>query len=170
MIPKTKKVFIMKIKKQNKMKKKLYNHLFLLTVVVSLYTLSACAEGKKADMELTTEIKNTPELFTLKGNTEYPVVTLPAEIVADKQFDVYAKVLSYVKTIKADIGTTVKKGDVLIELEAPEINAQLSAIKAKIKAHEAVTAFSKMNYQRLLEASETAGIVSQDALDRKSVV
>lgn len=142
------------------------NHLFILAALVSLYTLSACAESNKADESLTTVKTNTPELFTLKANTEDSIVTLPAEVVADKQFDVYAKVLSYVKSIKADIGTKVQKGDVLMELEAPEINAKLSAIKAKIKAQEAVTEFSKVNYQRLLEASETKGIVSQDALDK----
>lgn len=148
------------------MKRKVYNYLFISTAIISLYSLSACNENNKTEVELITEKTNTPELFTLKVNTKDPVVTLPAEIVADKQFDVYAKVLSYVKTIKADIGTNVKKGDILIELEAPEINSQLSAIRAKIKAHEAVTEFSKTNYQRLLEASETKGIISQDALDK----
>ncbi len=148
------------------MKKKLYYQFFILTAILSLYTLSACGEKNKTDMTIVTDKTNTPELFILKANTTYPVVTLPAELVADKQFDVYAKVLSYVKTIKADIGTRVNKGDLLIELDAPEIQAQLAAIQAKIKAHEAVTEFSKINYQRLLEASETAGIISQDALDK----
>ena len=148
------------------MKKKLYNHLFILAAIVSLYALNACAGNNKNNIGDTVEKTNTHELFTLKPNSEYSVVTLPGEIVADKQFDVYAKVLSYVKSVKADIGTKVKKGDVLIELDAPEINSQLSAIKAKIKAHKAVTEFSKINYQRLLEASETEGIISQDALDK----
>ena len=60
-----------------------------------------------------------------------------------------------------DIGSTVKKGDLLMELEAPELEAS-HLLQAKEKYARAKTdyAIDREHYKRLLEASETAGAIS----------
>src|SRR5438270_7217097 len=50
-------------------------------------------------------------------------VTLPALIVANQHATLFSKVTGYVKKISVDKGDQVKEGDVLAELEAPELIA-----------------------------------------------
>ena len=57
----------------------------------------------------------------------------------------FAKVNSYVKTLKVDIGSDVKKGQLLIELEAPEISSQLAAAESRLHSQEAVYTASNMH-------------------------
>lgn len=92
-------------------------------------------------------------------------ITLPGEIVADKRSEIYAKVLSYVKSIRVDIGSKVKKGDLLMELEAPELTAQLASLQAKVYSLQAEVKLSNSHYERVLRASQVEGSVSQFALD-----
>jgi membrane fusion protein, multidrug efflux system len=76
-------------------------------------------------------------------------VTLPAVIRANQHVTLYAKVAGYVTSIKVDRGDQVKEGDVLAEVEAPELLAD----HAKYQAEVAVT---KTDSQRLTEAQKKA--------------
>lgn len=91
---------------------------------------------------------------------------LAGELAADQKTAIYAKVNSYVKKLAVDIGTTVTKGQVLMTLEAPEIQAQLAAAKSKWKAQEAIYIATKANYNRLFKANQTVGAIAKDALDQ----
>jgi len=64
-------------------------------------------------------------------------VTLPGTIKANQQATLYAKVPGYLKSIKVDIGDTVKAGQSLAELEVPELNADLVRAKAAVARAEA---------------------------------
>src|SRR5437899_11604742 len=61
----------------------------------------------------------------------------------------YAKVAGYLKTISVDKGDTVKEGDLLAEIEAPEMLADL--VKAKAEAEAA-----QLDYKRVTEAQKKA--------------
>src|SRR6266487_6773409 len=50
-------------------------------------------------------------------------VTLPGEIKPYQQATLYAKVAGYLKTITVDKGDRVKEGDLLAEIEVPELEA-----------------------------------------------
>jgi RND family efflux transporter MFP subunit len=76
-------------------------------------------------------------------------VTLPAVIRADQHVTLYAKVAGYLKSINVDRGDAVKKGDVLGEVEAPELLAD----QAKYQAEVEVT---QTEYRRLTEAQKQA--------------
>ncbi len=47
-------------------------------------------------------------------------LTLPGNVMAYQEATLYAKVAGYLKTISVDKGDTVKQGDLLAEIEAPE--------------------------------------------------
>lgn len=111
-------------------------------------------------------MKNDFTTITLQKSNPVVKLKLAGEIVADKEVPLYAKVNSYVKRLQVDIGTEVKEGQVLIVLEAPEIQAQLAAIKSRWVAQEAIYIATKANYDRMFKASETEGTISRDALDQ----
>ncbi len=76
-------------------------------------------------------------------------VTLPAVIRANQHVTLYAKVAGYLKSIKVDRGDQVKEGDVLAEVEAPELLADQT--KFQVEADVA-----KTDSQRLTEAQKKA--------------
>lgn len=105
----------------------------------------------------TVEIAKSNPLVQLK---------LAGELAPDQQTELYAKVNSYVNNIKVDIGSVVTAGQVLIVLEAPEIQSQVASAKAKWQGQEAVYLSTKSTYDRMMKANETEGAISKDALDQ----
>ncbi len=94
-------------------------------------------------------------------------VTLPGNVMAYQEATLYAKVAGYLKTISVDKGDSVKEGDTLAEIEAPEMLADL--VKAKAEAEAA-----QLDYKRVSEAQKKASdlVVPQtvDAAKAKSGV
>jgi RND family efflux transporter MFP subunit len=77
-------------------------------------------------------------------------ITLPSfRVLAYQEATLYAKVSGYLKTISVDKGDSVQAGQVLAEIEAPELLAD----QAQYQAEAAV---SHTNYQRLAEARQKA--------------
>ena len=64
-------------------------------------------------------------------------LTLPGETHAWYESTIYARVNGYVAKWNVDIGDRVKKGQVLADIETPELDAQLAAAQAQLKASEA---------------------------------
>lgn len=93
-------------------------------------------------------------------------IELPGELIAFQQVDIYAKVNSFVKKMYVDVGSEVKSGQLLVAMEAPELNSQLAAAASRLKSQEAVFLASKSNYDRLYETSQTPGTVSQNDIDQ----
>ena len=61
-------------------------------------------------------------------------LTLPGETAAWYESTIYARVDGYVGQWNVDIGDHVKKGQVLATIETPDLDAQLAAAQAKLKA------------------------------------
>ncbi|MGL4411595.1 MAG: efflux RND transporter periplasmic adaptor subunit [Bacteroidales bacterium] len=98
------------------------------------------------------------------GNTPQKLI-LPGEIVADRRSEIFAKTLSYVKSVRVDIGSKVNRGDILMELDAPELTAQVASLHSKVISLESQFKLASSNYSRALNASKIEGSVSQITLD-----
>lgn len=140
-------------------------NIHLNTLIVGfVLLLSGCAEEKKKPAAA----EETPvmETFKLKKEKLSSELTMPAELVGFQQVDLYAKVTSFVKELRADIGTEVKKGQLLVILEAPESTAQLAAAESRLHSQESVYTASNSNYKRLLETSKVEGTISSNDLEQ----
>ena len=75
-------------------------------------------------------------------------IKLPAQFAAYQEVSIFPKVNGYVKTVLVDIGSRVKKGNLLMELEAPEL--EQAAAQAREKYARAKTDYSidKEHYLR----------------------
>lgn len=101
-------------------------------------------------------------------------LTLPGETAAWYESTIYARVNGYVGTWTADIGDHVKKGQVLATIETPELDADLLAAKAKLRAgdadvnrRQAEADFAETTYARWRDSPK--GVVSeQEREDKKS--
>src|SRR6058998_781182 len=74
-------------------------------------------------------------------------VTLPGEVKAYQQATLYAKVAGYLKTISVDKGDRVKEGDLIADIEVPEMLADLTRYKAEVTVAE-------LDYKRLSESQK----------------
>ncbi len=103
-----------------------------------------------------------------------PKLTLPGETHAWYESTIYARVTGYVTKWNVDIGDHVRKGQVLAEIETPELDQQLIAAQAKLKAtradvqvREAEAEFARTTYARWRDAPK--GVVSeQEREDKKA--
>ncbi|SIR40839.1 RND family efflux transporter, MFP subunit [Mucilaginibacter lappiensis] len=153
--------------------KKLKNRsiLMLAVLAVAVSFLSAChseEKEKESAEEQQQEAVETPsvELVAVKKGKLSGSVTIPGELIPYQQVDLYAKVNSYVKKLLVDIGSEVHQGQLLVVLEAPEINSQLAGAQSRIKQQEAIYYASKATYDRLVSTSKTPGTVSQNDLEQ----
>jgi len=77
-------------------------------------------------------------------------ITLPAfRILAYREATLYAKVSGYLKTLTVDKGDAVKAGQLLAEIEVPELLADEIQYMAE-------TAVGRTNYERMAEARQRA--------------
>ena len=141
--------------------------------LLSLVVFTACADKKTPETEekkgdapmMMSGMTNTETVVISKSNPIVPL-QLPGELRADQRTELFAKVNSYVTDLRVDIGDRVKKGQVLMVLEAPEIQAQVSNAQAKWKAQEAMYISTKATYDRTLKANETVGAIAPDYLEQ----
>jgi RND family efflux transporter MFP subunit len=96
----------------------------------------------------------------------YKEVRVPAEFRPYADVDVHAKVSGFVHRIYVDIGDRVKAGQLLAELEVPELNDELNHASAALKRAEADYKAAHLGYQRLLAVNkEHPNLLAQQDLD-----
>jgi RND family efflux transporter MFP subunit len=72
-------------------------------------------------------------------------LTLPAALVAEQQTLVYARASGYVRRWQVDIGDRVKKGQLLVQLDTPELDKQLAQARASLTQTIAALAQAQAN-------------------------
>ncbi|HEY0273335.1 MAG TPA: efflux RND transporter periplasmic adaptor subunit, partial [Chitinophaga sp.] len=103
--------------------------------------------------------------ITLQKTRLENVLQLPGEIKPYQFADLYAKFTSYVKEVNVDMGSQVSTGQVLVTLEAPEMNTQLLEAQSRLHNREAVFQASRSTYDRMLKTSKVPGTVSPNDLE-----
>jgi RND family efflux transporter MFP subunit len=75
-------------------------------------------------------------------------ITLPGNIQAWYEAQIYAQVSGYVKMWYKDYGALVKKGDVLAEINAPALDAQYAQAKADLETERAKNVLAELTAKR----------------------
>jgi membrane fusion protein, multidrug efflux system len=96
---------------------------------------------------------------------------LPGELQPFLSVSLHAKVSGYVEKILVDRGSSVKDGQLLVEISAPETQAHISEAESKVQAAEAERlqaeaqlAGLQSTYDRLKKAAETPGAIADNEL------
>ena len=93
-----------------------------------------------------------------RGDSSY-ALELPGRLEAYARAPIYARVSGYLKDWKVDIGSPVRSGQVLGEIEAPDLDQQLSQAKADLmtaQANEALAKTTAERWQRLLKTDSVS--------------
>ncbi len=88
-------------------------------------------------------------------------IVLPGNMQAFTQAPIYARTTGYVKAWYHDIGSHVKKGDLLAVIETPELDQQLAQAKADLATAEANAALAKVTADRY------QGLIAQNAVSQQ---
>jgi membrane fusion protein, multidrug efflux system len=135
----------------------------ILIIAAVIYTAAGCSSGKGAPAETTaTAIPQSPviETIKLKKGALPQQVKLPAQLAAFEAVSIFPKVNGYVKDVFVDVGSTVHKGELLMTLEAPELQQATTQARERYARAKLDATISEENYQRMLQASQTPGAVS----------
>jgi len=113
----------------------------------------------------------TSDLVTVVSKPVSRTVDLPAEIQPYLSVSLHARVLGYVDRVLVDRGSAVKEGELLINLTAPEMEAQIAEGESKVQAAEAdrlqaeaQLAGTQSTLERTQEAAKTPGAVAGNDL------
>jgi membrane fusion protein, multidrug efflux system len=96
---------------------------------------------------------------TSNGAPPTGTLVLPAEVLAYQATLLTAKVAGYLKSISVDKGDRVKAGDLIADIEVPELLADRLQFRAQVDV-------ARREYERMQEAAKTApDLVTPDNLD-----
>jgi RND family efflux transporter MFP subunit len=93
-------------------------------------------------------------------------VVLPGQVKGLNETPIYARASGYVKRWSADIGARVKTGQLLAEIDAPEIDQQLRQAEADLKAAQANATVAKSTADRVQGLVTTQSVSRQEGEDR----
>jgi RND family efflux transporter MFP subunit len=130
---------------------------------------------KELDVEARAVSANVPrvDILTPKIASSDQALSLPGSIQALEETTIYPRVTGYVRKWDHDIGDKVKEGEVLAEIDTPELDQQIDQAKAGLSQAEAALQqshanadFAKQNLDRY-EKLTPAGVASQQELDKQ---
>jgi membrane fusion protein (multidrug efflux system) len=145
---------------------------FALALLSTSALLASCSSS---DSEaVTKEVTAAPaatKLEAVRVTATQPAqsLSLPGELDSYFQTDISPRVSAYVRRLYVDIGDHVRQGQVLADLDAPELTAALNEALSKQKAAEAVFEGSRGSYRRLRQTARTAGAVAPLSLTQTRV-
>lgn len=93
-------------------------------------------------------------------------LVLPGSVQAFYEAPIYARTNGYVKIWHTDIGTPVKKGQLLAEIETPEVDQELRQARADLATAEANYQLARTTNERWKGLLATESVSQQDADQR----
>lgn len=90
-------------------------------------------------------------------------LVLPGSVQANIEAPIYARTSGYLKAWHTDLGTVVKRGQLLAEIDSPEVDQQLSQAKAELATAKANYALANSTNERWKGLLGTQSVSKQDA-------
>lgn len=111
-----------------------------------------------------TEALSIPTVSVIHPSIETGVeeLVLPGTLQAYVESPIYARTNGYLKKWYHDIGTRVKKGELLAEIDTPEVDQQLAQARADLDTARANLRLSKITAARYSELLKTDAVSKQE--------
>ena len=144
---------------------------FLALVAIALASTS-CRQDTGGTASAAPQAAPQLDVITVKSQKLNTTERLPAELTPYERVDVFAKETGFVKSIEVDRGSKVRQGELLADLEAPELlarqaqaNATYESAESQLAAGQAKLAADQATYQHMLAAAQVPGVVAPNDLD-----
>ena len=140
--------------------------LVLAAVVVTYGLVSRAAQN--SHLHDATEAQAIPSVAVVSPAQveNQSSLDLPGRLEAYIRAPIYARVPGYLKSWKHDIGSKVKAGDVLAEIDTPDLDQQLLQARADLAVAEANAKLAKITAERWQSLAGTDAVAKQDVDQR----
>jgi RND family efflux transporter MFP subunit len=145
-------------------------HGVLITIIAVIVVIAIVVGGivprlrAKAALRVETNSLAIPEVQVIqpkRGSTAQEIV-LPGNIQAFIDAPIYARTNGYLRSWTSDIGARVKKGQLLAEIETPEVDQQLLQARADLNTAQANENLSQITFNRFEGLKNTDSVSTQD--------
>ncbi|MBV8069962.1 MAG: efflux RND transporter periplasmic adaptor subunit [Acidobacteriaceae bacterium] len=140
--------------------------LALGAIVLAGMLYSGITGRAKADTALNRETEQLaiPTVSVIRPNITEGAeeVVLPGNVQAYVDTPIWARASGYLKTWHVDIGAHVKKGELLAEIESPEVDQQLQQAKADLTTAQANLKLAQITAERYNNLFKTDSVSKQE--------
>jgi len=140
--------------------------LLLGALVVGYVIYTGLTSRARANSSLASETlaNSVPTVATVhpKVTNGGQEVVLPGNMQAFVDTPIWARSSGYLKQWHADIGAPVKRGELLAEIEAPEIDQQLQQSRAQLNTSQANLKLAQITAERYNGLFKTDSVAKQD--------
>jgi RND family efflux transporter MFP subunit len=138
----------------------------IVLLIVAGVVIAGIVPREKAKAALKSETYNlavpTVAVIHPKMGAPQTEIVLPGNIQAFIDSPIYARTNGYLKKWYADIGTHVKQGQLLGEIETPEVDQQLDQAKADLNTAQANSKLAEITATRYQDLAKTEAVSKQD--------
>lgn len=143
----------------------------LLLLVLVLAAVAAIVAGgivprlrERRVLQHQTELSAEPAVAVLQPDLAAPAeeITLPGNMQAFVESPIYARTNGYLKHWYFDIGAHVRKGALLAEIEAPEVDQQLAQAREDLKTAQANQKLAEITAGRYVDLLKSDSVAKQD--------
>lgn len=141
----------------------------LCVAVAIVVTGIASREKGNAELRTWTDEQAVPTVAVTQPDARILNATLdvPGRLEAYSRAPIYARVSGYLKSWNVDIGAKVKAGQLLAEIEAPDLDQQLLQARADLVSQQASAKLSEATLTRR-KALLASNFVSMQEIDEKT--
>lgn len=140
----------------------------LFVVVIGLVVVGAVTlfqrRAQYQALAKETETLAIPTVAVIHPTTESAQedLVLPGTMQAYVESPIYARTNGYLKKWYRDIGSRVRQGELLADIDTPEVNQQLSQARADLNTAKANAHLSEITATRFTELIKTDGVSKQE--------
>src|SRR5437660_6070659 len=145
---------------------RIFTILFLVVIVLvvlgALTLFQRRAQYQALDKATYTLAIATLAVFHASVESAQQDLVLPGAMQAYVESAIYARTNGYLKKWYHDIGSRVRQGDLLADIDTPEVDQQLSQARADLNTAQANANLSKITAARYQELIKTDGVSKQE--------
>src|SRR2546428_1528327 len=134
----------------------------ILVVLGALTMLQRRSEYRTLAEETETLAIQTVGVIHASPESGQEDLVLPGTMEAFVEAPIYARTNGYLKKWYHDIGSRVQKGDLLADIDTPEVDQQLSQARADLNTAKANAHLSEITATRFTELIKTDGVSKQE--------
>jgi RND family efflux transporter MFP subunit len=136
----------------------------VVAAVVAWWGITSRARAMTSLTDETRELNTLTVAVTKpKAGAPQEEVVLPGTLQAFADAPIYARTNGYLKRRLVDMGTRVKTGQLLAEIDAPELEQQLQQARADLATADANLRLAQLTADRYRELAKTDSVTQQDA-------
>jgi RND family efflux transporter MFP subunit len=140
--------------------------LLLIVAVIALVVIWGISSRRKANAQLSQETQDlaipTVSVIHPKSGAPQQEIVIPGDMQPFADAPIFARTNGYLKKWYADIGANVRAGQLLAEIDSPEVDQQLQQARADLATAQANLNLAEVTSTRYKELLKTDSVAQQD--------